>query len=455
MSASPRRPAALALAAVPLGGAALAAAVPLVFLNVAWQPTFSVGAGGTSVQVTLSDLAVLAVALVAFAAGLRDGFGALAAARAVWIASGVFLAWLFAASLYPRAWDPHYATFTHLVTAAKFTEYALLAPAAVLLLRRRADLWWLLGAVVAWSVVCTGLGVAQYSGARILHAWPAGGRQPSLLGIHEFAAYSAATLALGLTAVAWRLPERAVRIAAAVAIASGLVGLVLSGAVAGGIGVGLAAVALAAVAWRRRTLTGSGFAVGAVALVLAAAGLLTMRSGDITNFAHFAGVGTSSHSGDSRVQTYSQRTLMTYIGYRMWLGRPVLGIGWQAVREPQAYEPYLADAHRRFPDQPALAFPSRAHPWGIDDAYLQALAELGALGALAFLAFLATAVVRGAVVALRARPEAALYGLLGLGWALVAAGIWTGQGLVAGTPYDAVAWLGVGFVAAGAARARA
>jgi len=53
--------------------ATLAAAVPLVFLHVNHQPSVSLPVGGTSVDVTLADLAILAVALTAVASGLRRG----------------------------------------------------------------------------------------------------------------------------------------------------------------------------------------------------------------------------------------------------------------------------------------------------------------------------------------------------------------------------------------------
>ncbi len=48
---------------------------------------------------------------------------------------------------------------------------------------------------------------------------------------------------------------------------------------------------------------------------------------------------------------------------------------------------YLAAARRRF-NQPAEAFPSPAHRWGVQNAYVQSLADLGILGLVAFLAAL-------------------------------------------------------------------
>jgi O-antigen ligase len=448
-SASRDRPAAASIVASAPGGAALALAVPLLFLHVDFQPVLTVG----SLSVSLSDAAVLAVAALALALGLARGFSALAAPRAVWLASAAFLAYLFAASVYPLAWDSSSPAGSHLVTAAKFTEYALLAPAAVLLLRTRRDLLLFLAGIVAWSVVATLLGLLQYAGVDMLREWAPGGRQPSLLGVHEFASFSATTMVLGLAALAWPPPQRHVRRGAAVAAISGGLGLVLSRPLAGGISLGLAALGLVLLAWRRGTLGARRLAAGAAVVAIVAAGLATIRSGDLTHFARFVGVGKETPAEQARVQTYSQRTLMTYFGYRMWRARPLLGAGWSGSTEPRNFEPYTADAERRFPEQPPQAFPTRAHPWPIDSAYVQALAELGILGAIVFVTFLATAFIQGARASLRAPPAAALPAVLGTALLLVAIGVWSGQGISAGTPHDAVVWLGVGLIAAGRARA--
>src|SRR5436190_12553794 len=68
----------------------VAAAIPLLFLHVSYQPHVSVG----SIDAYLSDFAVLAVVVTAFVVGLRDGFGALRPGLSVWIATACFLAWI-------------------------------------------------------------------------------------------------------------------------------------------------------------------------------------------------------------------------------------------------------------------------------------------------------------------------------------------------------------------------
>ena len=85
----------------------LAAALPILFLHVRFQPGFPVTVGSTSVHVVLSDLAVLAVAAVALWVWFRDRPRS-ARGRWVWIASVALLVWTFAAVVYPRWLDESY-----------------------------------------------------------------------------------------------------------------------------------------------------------------------------------------------------------------------------------------------------------------------------------------------------------------------------------------------------------
>jgi O-antigen ligase len=433
------------------GGAVLAAAVPFVYLNVAFQPSVDVGVGSASVTATLADVAVLAVIVVA---AMRGGYARLRAATLLWATAGAFVAWTFAASLYPRAWNGEYASLTHLVTAAKFAEYALLAPAVALLVRTRRDLDILVATLVVLSVPASAIAVAQYFGLDIFRAWPAGERQPSFLGIHELGSYSAAVLALGLASILWPPRERRARVLATIAVVSGCIGLVLSGAAAAALGALLAAGALVVVGWRRGVLDPRRLAAGAAVVAVFVLGFVAIRSGDIAAFGRFVGAAPENEETATHVQTYAHRTLMMYLGVEMWRDHPVLGVGWQGVREETNWRPHLADAHARFPDQPDEAFPSRAHAYGIDNAFVQALAELGAVGLLLFVAFLATAVVAGFFGALRAPEESFATALVGFLLVLVAVGTWAGQGLVAGASFDATAWIGVGLVAAARAGER-
>ncbi len=95
----------------------------------------------------------------------------------------------------------------------------------------------------------------------------------------------------------------------------------------------------------------------------------------------------------------------------------------------------------RYPREPALAFPSPKHRWGVQNAYIQTLADLGLAG----LALLAAAVAAALWLGLRGAGRSAA-ALVGVCWLLVALGVWNGLGLVAGIPLDALTWLAFGLV---------
>src|SRR5258708_6527492 len=122
-----------------LGPVVVAAALPVLFLHARFQPGFSVSLASTSVDLRLSDLAVLAAAAAAVADGVRGGFAPLRRGLIVWGAAALFLAYVVLATFYPLVSSSAYPWTTHLVTAVKYAEYAVLAPAVPLLLRRRSD----------------------------------------------------------------------------------------------------------------------------------------------------------------------------------------------------------------------------------------------------------------------------------------------------------------------------
>ena len=90
----------------------LAAAIPIVFLHVNYQPSVSFPLGSTHVGVELSDLAVLAVALAAVRQGLRSGFAPLRGVASLWCVAGLLLVWILVRS----------ESLKHFVTAAKFGQ---------------------------------------------------------------------------------------------------------------------------------------------------------------------------------------------------------------------------------------------------------------------------------------------------------------------------------------------
>jgi O-antigen ligase len=430
----------------------LAAALPVLFLHVDYQPGVTLHLGSASAHVVLSDVAVLAVAAVALAAGIRHGFAPLRAGRPVWIAGGLFLADVAAGSAYPRLWSSGYDWATHAVTAAKFAEYGLLALAVPLLLRTRRDVDIVLVTLVAWSVAATVAGLAQIFGADILEAWAAGRRQPSFLGHHDFASLSGAALTVCLVGLAlrpvWRPPTRLL----AVAGLSGTIGIVVSASVADAVGLAAAAAALVLAARLRRwlDLRRAGAIAGIVAIVLG--GVFVMRADTINQFLRFVGIERAR--AQNGVQSYVQRTLLVYIGWRIFEDNPVGGAGWQASSEYRVYGPYLAAAHREFPGTPEQAFPSPKHPWGVQNAFVQAMSDLGIVGLVTFLGLLVTALVVTARTALRAPPAVAVTALVALVWLVVVVGVLSALGLVAGIPTDALLWIALGLAVCAAGEAR-
>jgi O-antigen ligase len=407
----------------------LALAIPFLFLHIKYQPGVRVPLSTTHLGVELSDVAVLAVAAAAIYEGVRAGFAPLRPALPLWIAAVALVVWVCARS----------ESLTHLVTAVKFSEYVLLAFSAPLILRRRGDWELVAGVVVAWSVVATFVALLQFFGLDIADAWAAGRRQPSFLGHSDFAALSALALAIGLAAVL--LGNRRV---GWVGVASGALGVILSGASAGLIGVGAGSVALLYAIWRRRKLGVRDFVVTGSVLAVVAAGVLVLRAGDFENFLRFVHL-KGKETQTANIETYSHHTLLAYIGYRIWRDHPIVGAGWQGSTDPDVVDPQLPAARREFPDVAPLAFPTREHEWGVQNAYIQAAADLGLIGLVLWLAPFAI----GLALALRANAPPGAVAAFAI---LAAMGIWGAQGLVAGIPLDAVTWLGVGLAATAAAQ---
>ncbi len=427
------------------GPLVLTAALPFLFLHRHYQP--SVAGGG--VTITLADVALVTVIGTAILDGRRNGLEPLRHARWIWLLLGLFLAWIFASLVWAKSNDSAYTTGAHVVSALKFLEFALLAPAVALLLRRERDVQVLFIGMTIWSAFITLIALLQFlglvdefEGRRPLQ------REPSYVGVHELGALSGATLALAFAALLagkWR------RRSTVAAVAGGL-GVALAAALDSVGGIGVAAATL----WGATRVRGPVPARRTLALiavvVTVGVAAVSLRGSAVTAFLEFLGVRAETRQTQTHVETYAHRTLLGYIGLKIWLDHPIVGVGWQESMEPAAFVPHLAAAHRRFPTEPTLAFPAANHKWGVQNGIIQTAADLGIVGLLLLLATVAAAfllALRTALDRSASTPEPAL---VALAWLWVSFAVFTGTGLLAGAAVDTLLWISIGLAAAVSAR---
>ena len=418
----------------------LAAALPFLFLHRNYQPSVGVG----SVNADLSDLAVLVVVVAALVAALRDP-RALRQSLPVWEGWAAFALLVVLSTIWGALRFSAYPTGTHAVTAAKWLEYMLLAPAVVLLVRGTRELEPAAVVLVAWSCLATFVGLLQFFGALgDLDHTPAGRRKPSFVGYHDFAALSATALLIALLVLARGPRSRTERnVALAGGIAGGL-GIVLGGPLDTLLGAYLAVAALILLV-RVRDPRRLASIVGVIVVITI--GVVLIRSAALADGLKFLGIKQGTGGASTHIQSYRQRALLAYIGGRIFIDHPLLGVGWQGSTDPYAFEPYLRDAHKHF-NQPAEAFPSRQQRWGVQNAYVQSLADMGVLGLVAFLAALLLPVF---VAVRRGVGDARV---LGAALPLLVLGVWNGYGLVAGIPLAALTWLAIGVAGVAVVEAR-
>ena len=432
-----------------IGALVLTASVPLLFSHKRYQPELGLDVGSTSVDVRLSDAAVLLVVVAALVATARFGLSRLQPARLLWIPGVALLAWLAFATLRPLSQED--ALFDdHLVSFLKLGEYALLAIAVPLLVRRTADLTIVLGGLVLWAAVAVGVALLQFFGVDIFGAWNPGWRQPSFLGHHDLAALAAIATALATAGVAVERKRMPASGLFATALVAGMLGLVLAGSVAATAGLAVGAVALWLAARERFSPSGRQVLALAAVVAVVAGGVAAVRGDALEDFLRFVGVrGDEPPQG---VETYSQRTVLAYIGLRIFEDNPVAGVGWQRSSRPEVFEPYLEDARARFPDVVELAFPAEGREWGVQSLYIQMLADAGVIGLVLLLAVGAAGLVLAwRTAAYAPNPWAAGAGLAVLCALLTLAGEWASLGIVAGIPLQAATCLLLGLAAAGAA----
>mgnify|MGYP000595492447 CR=1 FL=1 len=269
---------------------------------------------------------------------------------------------------------------------------------------------------------------------------PAGRRMPSFLGYHDFAALSGVALGLAIAGIAVGWWPRLRPLIATAALA-GALGVVIAGSLAGMAALALGGVVAVAAMAAHGLLSFGRVATVTGLIALSLTGSLVLRGGDVADFIGFLG---NENASRADVETYSQRTVLLYLGLRIFADRPLTGAGWQGSELPSSFEPFLADARRRFPEVAPEAFPSRKRRFGVQNAYVQAAADLGIAGLVASLTLVVAGIGRGLAATLRPRGAETPWALAVTLALLVCAAVWAALGLVPGVPATALLWIALG-----------
>ena len=327
-----------------------------------------------------------------------------------------------------------------MVTTGKYVEYALLAPAAALLVRRVEDPLLLLLASSPRASSRRRSPSFSSSAGESRGGWPAGYRQPSFLGHHDFASLSGLALTIALAAIA--LPGGAstggLRWRPAPA---GVVGLLVSGSIAGAIGL-LAAGVVAAVVARASARRAGGDRRDRGRGARRSGPFPRRRREVVPPLRRDRQAG-----GAAGVESYVQRTMLVYYGWRVFLDHPLAGAGWQASNDEYVYGPLLPTLHREFPNTPQTGVPVAASTPTASRTPMSRRCPTSAWsGSCSSSARCSrrSGSRRGPVV--RGPPDVSA--LVPVSWLLVTMGVLTAIGLVAGIPLDAMLWIAAGLCAA-------
>lgn len=398
------------------------ATVALCLIRARDQPSVELGIGGTTAAIVPGDIALLGLTVVALAVIAKRGLG-----REAWpslIAAALFCLWVLATAATNGA--------TAFVSGAKVVELAALALGALAFVRRRSQLDALADLLILFTLVADAVGVVKFITG-------GGGRQPSFLGEHDFAALATLPLLYGLALLHERGRDRR----AWLAIVAGSLGCVLGAALASLLGLYLGAAVVLAVHALARRLTLRDVAATVAVVGLVTGGTLVLRAGDLGFLQSWFGKPASRPGQYS--SSWSQRLIYTYVGGRIFLAHPVAGTGWWGDLPPREFSRFLPAARDRFPDEPPHYFPPADKPFIPQQTYDEVLYELGAVGALLFLALL---VALGRAAARAARVARGAVKTIPAAWLAASLGALAGEGFFGGTALAATFWLVAGVVVA-------
>ncbi len=398
-------------------------AVALTLVRARDLPAVDIGVGGTSAAITPADVVLAALAIVALAWFVQNGVP-----RIAWptiVAAAAFIALLLGSAAANGS-----AAF---VSGAKLVELAALSLGAIAFLDSRARLDALADVIILFGIAADIYATEEF----LAHG---GGRQPSFLGEHDFAALATLPVLYGLCV----LYEGSSTKRAWAAIVAGSLGCILGAALASLLGFYLGAVLLLTVRAMRRRLTWQQAVSTLAVIAVVTAGTLTIRAGSLGFLQSWFGKPPSRPG--QYASSWSQRLIYVYVGGRMFLAHPILGTGWWSDVPPSEFARYLPDARRRFSDQPRRYFPPADKPFIPQQTYDEILYELGIVGAAILLALLVTLGQRAAEAARRSADavEASLPGA----WLAATVGALAGEGLFGGTAVAATFWLTSGVIVA-------
>lgn len=320
------------------------------------------------------------------------------------------------------------------VAAGKLVEFGALTIGAAAFVDRRERLVAVVAVVVGFVTVASAWAAVSFVGA-------GGGRQGSFIGEHDLAALATIAVAVGLARVHSRRGHPGWL--AIAGIVAGVIGVVLGASLASLIGIYLGAAAILAISWRRRDLRAAAVIATVAVAVVATAGTLALRQGDLGFLQSW--FGPPPETPAEYASSWSQRLIYAYVGGRVFLDRPVLGTGWQGELPPEDFAQYVPDARERFADQPPHYFPRTDEAFIPQQTYDQILFELGLVGAALFAAVALLAIQRSATASRRADPDAAY---MPAAWLGSIAGALAGAALFGGSPLTAAFWLALGVAAA-------